>query len=88
LNFPEKLDISEYIDEDCACKNGSKYSLFGIGNHSGDFNSGHFYSYIKLNDDKWYEFNDSRILPYTRAIENSSSAYILFYKKLNKDNDL
>ena len=85
LNFPEKLDISEYIDEDCGCKNESKYLLYGIGNHCGDFNSGHFYSYIKLNNDKWYEFNDSKIYPYTKIIESSSSAYILFYSKLNKE---
>ena len=83
LKFPEILDISDYIDEDFRNKNESKYMLYGVGNHVGDFDFGHYFAYIKLNGDKWYEFNDSTVCPYSNFIGNSSSAYILFYKKFN-----
>ena len=82
LKFPEQLDISEYIDEECGDKKECKYSLYGIGNHFGDFSSGHFSAYIKLNDNKWYEFNDSKVSQYLKVIESSSTAYLLFYKKI------
>ena len=81
VKFPEELDISDYIDEDCGYKNDNKYILYGVGNHMGKMDFGHYYAYIKLNDDQWYEFNDSRVIPYTDIEKSSSSAYILFYKK-------
>ena len=86
LKYPEVLNIKKYIDEDFQNENESEYMLYGIGNHSGDFNFGHYFAYIKLNGEKWYEFNDSRVIPFlkTNNILYSSSAYILFYKKAKK----
>ena len=82
LKFPEFLNIIDYIDKDFIDKNESKYMLYGIGNHIGDFNFGHYFAYIKLNREQWYEFNDSKVNPYSNLIEKSSSAYILFYQKI------
>jgi ubiquitin C-terminal hydrolase len=82
LKFPEFLNIIDYIDKDFIDKNESKYMLYGIGNHIGDFNFGHYFAYIKLNKEQWYEFNDSTVVPYSNLIEKSSSAYILFYQKI------
>ena len=57
------------------------YSLYGIGNHSGTIDFGHYYAYIKLNDKKWYEFNDSSIRKIGYIDTNSKTPYTLFYKK-------
>ena len=82
VKFPEKLDIGDYIDKDCGHKNENKYRLYGIGNHLGDMDFGHYFAYIKLNDDNWYEYNDSTVSSCLEAVKSSSSSYVLFYKKI------
>ena len=85
VEFPDKLSIADYIDDDCGHKNENKYELYGISKHYGDMEFGHYFAYIKLDGKRWYEFNDSKVISnsdekYSSFI--SSSAYILFYKKL------
>ena len=83
VKFYDNIDMSEYLDHECWNKNDAKYSLYGIGNHSGSINFGHYYAYIKINS-TWYEFNDSSVSTYSKGDDNSSStAYVLFYKKNN-----
>ena len=82
VSFTDELDLSKYIDKDCY-KDSAKYILYGIGNHSGSINFGHYYAYIKINDGKWYEFNDSIVSEYSIFKRSSSEAYVLFYKKNN-----
>ena len=81
VSFPEELDISNYMDKECGNYYNCKYSLYGIGNHSGTISFGHYYAYIKLNDRFWWEFNDSRVTQKMTINKNSTSAYVLFYKK-------
>jgi len=81
VSFKEYLDLSRYIDPECGHRNESSYSLYGIGNHSGSIDFGHYYAYIKLNDSSWYEFNDSYVSPMGRINTSSTTAYTLFYKK-------
>ena len=40
VEFPEKLDITEFIDEDCKFTFRNKYSLFAVCNHVGDMDFG------------------------------------------------
>ena len=82
ISFTDELDLDEYIEKDCGNKGNAKYSLYAIGNHSGSINFGHYYAYIKINED-WYEFNDSCVSPHTTNNRESSTAYVLFYKKKN-----
>ena len=81
VSFKESLDISRYIDPECGHSNESRYLLYGIGNHSGSINFGHYYAYIKLNNNSWYEFNDSYVSPMGRLSTSSTTVYTLFYKK-------
>ena len=37
------------------------YSLRGAVIHHGTSEAGHYYSYIKIGEDQWYEFNDEWI---------------------------
>ena len=84
ISFPEELNIKKYIDEEFLYYNSCKYSLFGVGNHYGTINFGHYYAYIKLNDKSWYEFNDSNVEEIRSINTNSDTAYVLFYKKNKK----
>ena len=82
ISFPEILDINKFIDGECGHAKEGEYILYGIGNHSGTINFGHYYAYIKLNDKYWYEFNDSFVRKMGEGINTRSiTAYTLFYKK-------
>ena len=84
VSFPDELDLSTYIDTDCCKDDDIKYTLYAIGNHSGSINFGHYYAYIKINKEKWYEYNDSSVTSYPICSGSSSTAYVLFYKKNKK----
>ena len=61
-----------------------KYKLFGIINHVGNLNYGHYYSYIKL-ENEWYEFNDSNVFKINNLTYYSSTVCALFYEKYEQD---
>ena len=81
ISFPEILDINKFVDGECGHGNEGEYILYGIGNHSGTINFGHYYAYIKLSDKSWYEFNDSFVRKMGGVDTRSTTAYTLFYKK-------
>ena len=82
VKFSEKLSLKKYVDSDCGFYNESQYELFGITCHKGRINFGHYYTFIKINERDWYEFNDSKVTYVGREINTiSSSVYALFYQK-------
>ena len=82
IEFPEVLDLSEFIDSDFECNGDTMYFLFGIINHVGTIEFGHYYSYIKINNKDWYEFNDAIVKKMNSIDCNSSNVYSLFYLKV------
>ena len=62
-------------------KQDKTYHLFAIINHIGNLFMGHYYTYIKHINDKWYEMNDSNIMDLDMSqVINNDKAYILFYQ--------
>ena len=80
VRFEEEIDLKNFVDSDCFKEKSTKYSLYGIGNHSGTIDFGHYYAYIKIKDD-WYEFNDSMVSKRGTISNSSSTVYVLFYKR-------
>ena len=81
ISFPlDNLDLSEYVIG--YKKNSFKYELYGICNHSGNVLGGHYTSYVKNSNGKWYHFNDTSVSE-VGLIESlvSTKAYCLFYRK-------
>jgi ubiquitin C-terminal hydrolase len=81
ITFPiENLDLSSYIVG--YKKNTYQYDLYGICNHSGSVLGGHYTSYVKNANNKWYHFNDTSITEISNT-ENiiTEKAYCLFYRK-------
>jgi len=81
IDFPlTNLDLSKYMigykTDKCV------YDLYGICNHSGSALGGHYTSFIKNANGKWYHFNDTIINEVT-VLENliSPKAYCFFYRK-------
>jgi ubiquitin carboxyl-terminal hydrolase 47 len=61
LEFPDELDMSNYLSKD-SMKNNQDflYDLYAIVVHSGSARGGHYSSFIKsFEDSKWYKFDDS-----------------------------
>lgn len=85
INFPlENLDLSSYVIG--YKKNSYVYDLYGICNHSGSVLGGHYTSFVKNANNKWYHFNDTNIseIPETNILSIiSPKAYCLFYRKKN-----
>ena len=66
--FPFELDMTKYKSENNADNKNknrnndqNKYILKSIVVHMGNCENGHYYSYIKTDNEKWYEFNDTHV---------------------------
>jgi len=84
VTFPlENLDLSKYVRG--YNKNSYVYDLYGVCNHHGlGTQGGHYTSYVKTIDNKWYHFNDTDVKPVAdQAKIVSSQAYCFFYRKKN-----
>lgn len=83
VNFPlDNLDLSPYVIG--YKKENYKYELYGVCNHSGSTMGGHYTSYVKNANGKWYHFNDTSVSEV--GIDEtiiSPKAYVLFYRKKN-----
>ncbi|KAI9818363.1 MAG: hypothetical protein M1826_001385 [Phylliscum demangeonii] len=63
--FPEEFDASPYLSDDADKSESYIYKLHGVLVHSGDFNAGHYYAFLKPSrDGHFYKFDDDRV---TRA---------------------
>jgi hypothetical protein len=82
VSYPtDNLDIKEYIvgpEKDKAI-----YDLYGVIEHYGSLNSGH-YTAICKNDGNWVSYNDSIIDIVKNPV--TKNAYVLFYKMKNIGN--
>lgn len=86
VNYPLKdLDLSKYISQLKEDPNTYLYDLYAVNFHSGDLNSGHYWSCCKNLDGYWYKYNDGNV---SRCSDNAfqeqlvtKNAYILFYQR-------
>jgi len=81
VSFPiEDLDLTKYVIG--YKKETYHYELYGICNHSGNVLGGHYTSYVKNANNKWYHFNDTSVSE-VGLIDSivSPKAYCLFYRK-------
>ena len=80
VDFPtENLDLSKYIVG--YNKDSYKYDLYGICNHSGGVQGGHYTAFVKNANGKWYLFNDSSISQVAENNIKTEKAYCFFYRK-------
>ncbi|XP_058199784.1 ubiquitin carboxyl-terminal hydrolase 5 isoform X1 [Rhododendron vialii] len=86
VNFPiHDFDLTNYI----ANKNNASrqlYELYALTNHYGGMGSGHYTAHIKLLDEnRWYNFDDSHISPINEEDVKSAAAYVLFYRRVKTE---
>lgn len=81
IDFPlENLDLSKYVSG--YKKESYIYDLYAVCNHSGSALGGHYTSFIKNANNKWYHFNDTSV----SEVSNTNyiitpKAYCFFYRK-------
>lgn len=80
IDFPlVGLDLSKYVR---GYKPESyKYDLFGVCNHMGSVNGGHYTAYVKCKEGQWNHYNDTIVEPVDTSQIVSPKAYCLFYRK-------
>lgn len=80
----ENVDFSKYVEG--YNKESYVYDLYGICNHHGDENFGHYTSTVKTANSKWYNFNDTNVkevsIPKDEIVGNTP--YCLFFRKKYK----
>jgi len=81
ITFPlDNMDLSDYVlDTNNETYN---YECYGICNHSGSPNGGHYTAFVKNANESWYHFNDTNV----GKVENKEViitplAYCLFYRR-------
>uniref|UniRef100_A0A3Q3XL41 Ubiquitin carboxyl-terminal hydrolase 8 n=1 Tax=Mola mola TaxID=94237 RepID=A0A3Q3XL41_MOLML len=82
VDFPlDSLDLGQYvIGPKLSLK---RYSLYGVSNHYGGLDGGHYTAYCKNTPkQRWYKFDDHEVSEISTSSVKSSAAYILFYSTL------
>ena len=83
VEFDEIIDLSTFIDNDCGYQDETIYNLFGVINHYGNLEFGHYNCFIKLFNNDWYEFNDNSVNKINFKDFKKKNICTLFYTKLN-----
>lgn len=84
VNFPiEGLDMRHYVKSLSNEKEPVLYDLFGVTNHFGSLNGGHYTaSCLNATSKKWFNFNDSSVSGISDPSDVvNPAAYLLFYRK-------
>jgi len=80
INCPlDLLDLSRYVTGYNA--NQYKYELFGVCNHMGGLNGGHYNSYVRNINNDWALYDDANVtMVKNKNTIITQSAYCLFYR--------
>uniref|UniRef100_A0A3Q3QNN5 Ubiquitin carboxyl-terminal hydrolase n=1 Tax=Monopterus albus TaxID=43700 RepID=A0A3Q3QNN5_MONAL len=77
----DSLDLAQYVIG--PKQNLKRYSLYGVSNHYGGLDGGHYTAYCKnASRQRWYKFDDHEVSEISTSSVKSSAAYILFYSTL------
>mgnify|MGYP001208211213 CR=1 FL=1 len=78
----DKLDMTPYISG--YNSNDYVYELYGIVNHLGSINNGHYTAFVKNSQNNWYHYDDEVIQRVSdESLLKTSHVYCLFYRQKN-----
>jgi ubiquitin carboxyl-terminal hydrolase 8 len=81
VDFPFHLDMSPFTL--VPGQRYVSYNLYGISNHYGTMEGGHYTAYCKnVEYGKWYKFDDHEVSEISNNNVRSGAAYILFYSSV------
>jgi hypothetical protein len=66
---------------------GKKFRLFGVVNHFGEIDKGHYTANVlREHDMVWFKYDDAKVSEVPFKEVNSRAAYLLFYVQINNQN--
>lgn len=68
-------------DEEHSSVKNANYELYGVSHHMGTMYGGHYIAEVKDKSGKWYRCNDSHVTAISSPDTQSSSAYVVFYRR-------
>nr|XP_043607789.1 ubiquitin C-terminal hydrolase 22 [Erigeron canadensis] len=95
LQFPFSLDMMPYVSSSIVRKRfgnrifafegdesdtSTKFEVFAVITHSGMLESGHYITYLRLNE-QWYKCDDAWITEVDDEVVRASQIYLVFYVK-------
>jgi len=79
VDYLEGLSLEDLVAREAPLPETVDYELYGVVEHEGTVNRGHYTAYVKV-DDQWYFANDGRVVKVDISTVIGRNAYILFYK--------
>ncbi|XP_067653000.1 ubiquitin carboxyl-terminal hydrolase 8-like [Haliotis asinina] len=81
VDFPVvDLDMREHVGDP---KSTTRYNLYGISNHYGTMEGGHYTAYCRNPcTKKWYKFDDHEVYEMSRSDVKTSAAFVLYYTSI------
>lgn len=78
----DNADFSKYVIG--YNKSAFIYDLYGVCNHLGGMQGGHYTCSIRNANGRWYEFNDTHVTEISPEQVISNKSYCFFYRKKNR----
>ena len=79
VDYPAGLSLEEFVPSEAPLQDISTYELYGVIEHEGTLNRGHYTAMVKTSASGWANANDARVSLVTGNIV-TRNAYMLFYK--------
>lgn len=76
----ESLNLSRYVAGYMPSQ--YQYKLYGVCNHIGGLQGGHYTAFVRNADNKWYHFNDRSITQVKSKQVITPKAYALWFRKI------
>lgn len=73
------VDCTYVLPQSAYGSTPSKYHLYAVVNHYGHLDGGHYTAFCKLENQRWYTFDDSNVSEMKDTDVCGQAAYILFY---------
>ncbi|XP_037076197.1 ubiquitin carboxyl-terminal hydrolase 8-like [Pollicipes pollicipes] len=85
VDFPlENLDMAPYVINKEARYRHHRYHLYGVVNHYGSMESGHYTAYCRsITTGRWHKFDDHEVYQMSNGTVQTSAGYILFYSGID-----
>eukprot|EP00796_Vickermania_ingenoplastis_P002100 gene2101-1279_t len=82
INFPDRLDLKPYLDEEADLLQPSTYQLKGVLYHSGTLDFGHYTASALVTPQRtWANFNDSHAHLLDSSSVSRTNAYVLCFER-------
>jgi ubiquitin C-terminal hydrolase len=84
VSFPEEIDFSGHV-EGPQRESSQIYRLYGVIQHFGQLNSGHYLASVYVESaKKWATFNDAYVKEMGNESVHQPNAYVLFYQRIDE----